>query len=37
MEQWRDHLAKALSAHGREIHVDSETITVMPWATLGEN
>jgi hypothetical protein len=37
MEQWRDHLARALTAHGREVHVESETITVIPWATLGEN
>ena len=37
MEQWRDHFARALAARGREVHVAPETITVMPWATLGEN
>ena len=37
MEQWHAHLVKALTARGREIHVEPETITVMPWATLGEN
>jgi hypothetical protein len=37
MEQWHAHLVTALTARGREIHVESETITVMPWATLGEN
>jgi hypothetical protein len=37
MEQWHAHLATALTAHGREVHVAPETITVMPWATLGEN
>lgn len=37
MEQWRDHLAQALTARGREVHIQSEIITVMPWATLGEN
>jgi hypothetical protein len=37
MEQWHAHLATALTAQGREVHVAPETITVMPWATLGEN
>jgi hypothetical protein len=37
MEQWHDHLAKALTAHGREVHVAAGTITVMPRATLGES
>lgn len=37
MEQWHDHLAKALTAHGREVHVVAGTITVMPRATLGES
>jgi hypothetical protein len=37
MEQWHEHLVKALTARGREVHVESEIITVMPWATLGEN
>jgi hypothetical protein len=37
MEQWQDQLAQALTAHGREVHVESGTITVMPWATLGES
>ena len=37
MEQWRDHLAKALSAHGREVYVEAETITVMPCITPGES
>ena len=37
MEQWHAHLVKALTARGREIHVEPETITVMPWAMLGEN
>ena len=37
MEQWRAHLVTVLTARGREIHVESETVTVMPWATLGEN
>ena len=37
MEQWRDHLARALSAHGREVYVEAETITVMPYITPGES
>jgi hypothetical protein len=37
MQQWRDHLAKALSAHGREVYVEAETITVMPCITPGES
>src|SRR6266516_358921 len=37
MDQWRDHLAKALSAHGREVYVEAETITVMPCITPGES
>jgi hypothetical protein len=37
MEQWHAHLVKALTARGREVHIAAETITVMPWATLGEN
>ena len=36
MEQWHDHLARALTAHGREVYIAPETITVMPWATSGE-
>jgi hypothetical protein len=35
MDQWRAHLVKALTARGREVHVESETITVMPFATPG--
>ena len=30
MEQWHDRLARALTAHGREVHIAPETITVMP-------
>jgi hypothetical protein len=30
MEQWQSRLADALTARGREVHVESETITVMP-------
>ena len=30
MEQWHDHLARALTAHGREVYIAPETITVMP-------
>lgn len=37
MEQWHDHLARALTAHGREVYIAPETITVMPWATSGES
>jgi hypothetical protein len=37
MEQWHDHLAKALSAHGREVYAEAETITVMPCITSGES
>jgi hypothetical protein len=36
MEQWQHHLAKALTAHGREVYTEAETITVLPWATSGE-
>ena len=36
MEQWHDHVARALTAHGREVYVAPETITVLPWATSGE-
>ena len=36
MEQWHDHLARALTAHGREVYIAPETVTVMPWATSGE-
>jgi hypothetical protein len=34
MEKWHTHLTQALTAHGREVHAESENITVMPWATL---
>jgi hypothetical protein len=37
MEQWHDHLARALTAHGCEVYVAPGTITVMPWATSGES
>jgi hypothetical protein len=37
MDQWHDHLARALTAHGREVYIAPETITVMPWATSGES
>ena len=36
MEKWHTHLGQALTAHGREVHAESENITVMPWATLEE-
>ena len=36
-DKWRDHLASALTAHGREVHVAPERITVLPWATLEES
>jgi hypothetical protein len=35
-DKWHDHLASALTAQGREVHVAPESITVLPWATLGE-
>ena len=37
MEKWHTHLTQALTAHGREVHAESENITVMPWATLEEH
>ena len=37
MEQWQDHLARALTAHGRQVCIAPGTITVMPWATSGES
>ena len=37
MEQWHDHLARALTAHGREVYVEAETITVLPCITPGES
>jgi hypothetical protein len=36
-DKWHDHLASALTAHGREVHVAPESITVLPWATLKES
>jgi hypothetical protein len=36
MEKWHTHLTQALTAHGREVHAESENLTVLPWATLGE-
>ena len=36
-EQWVGRLADALTARGREVHVESGTLTVMPWAPPGEN
>jgi hypothetical protein len=35
-DKWHDRLASALTAQGREVHVAPESITVLPWATLGE-
>jgi hypothetical protein len=37
MEKWHTHLTQALTAHGREVHAESENITVLPWATLEEH
>jgi hypothetical protein len=36
MEKWHTHLTQALTARGREVHAESENLTVLPWATLGE-
>ena len=36
MEKWHTHLTQALTAHGREVHAESENLTVLPWATRGE-
>lgn len=35
-DKWHGHLASALTAYGREVHVAPESITVLPWATLEE-
>lgn len=34
--KWHAQLAGALTAYGREVHVAADSITVLPWATLGE-
>ena len=36
MEKWHTHLTQALTARGREVHAESENLTVLPWATLEE-
>ena len=36
MQQWESRLADALTARGREVYVESETVTVKPWATPGD-
>jgi hypothetical protein len=35
-EKWMAHLTTALTEYGREVHTAAESITVLPWATLGE-
>jgi hypothetical protein len=35
-EKWMAQLTSALTAYGREVHIAAESITVLPWATLGE-
>ncbi len=32
MEKWQGHLARALTARGREMHAVPDALTVMPWA-----
>jgi hypothetical protein len=35
-EKWMECLTTALTEYGREVHAAGESITVLPWATLGE-
>ena len=35
-EKWQAQIAGALTVYGREVHIEAENITVMPWATLEE-